>query len=182
MLHWLTGENQIAIHSDVWNMKVFLYSFFLISGGLCACTSKEVTIEHTVKEYCEVYSKRDDIERFISFYDDDVVFEDIIGGNKLRGKSAVMVFFDWGNPNFKKLAPENIIVSETIVQENKALVKGHFTKFQWGSDEFEAMHFSTLLHFNDAQKIVKQVDWINYPSTLINYNTRANSNDWLMQN
>ena len=31
-------------------------------------------------------------------------------------------------------------------------------------------------------KIVRQVDWINYPSSLFDYSNRQNSNLWILEN
>ncbi len=41
------------------------------------------------------------------------------------------------------------------------------------------MHFTTLLTVNEAGQIIRQVDWINYPASLVNYNERNNSNEWI---
>ena len=59
--------------------------------------------------------------------------------------------------------------------------KGYFTPFKWGNAEFEAMYFTTLLNFNEQGKIIKQVDWINYPSTLVDYDNRKNANEWIQR-
>ena len=90
-----------------------------------------------------------------------------------------MNFLDWENTKFKILDGNSLIIIEKIIKENKAIVSGYFTKFQWGEHEFESMHFTTILTFNDSDKIIKQVDWINYPTDLVNYNERKNSNDWI---
>ena len=35
------------------------------------------------------------------------------------------------------------------------------------------------LSFTEQGQIMHQVDWINYPGNLLNYNNRKNANDWL---
>jgi hypothetical protein len=62
---------------------------------------------------------------------------------------------------------------------NKVVTTGHFTAFKWGELEIEAMQFTSILTFNSSGKIIKQVDWINYPSYLVDYNNRKNSNKWI---
>ena len=42
------------------------------------------------------------------------------------------------------------------------------------------MHFTSILYFNESGKITKQIDWINYPNNLLDNNSRANSNRWLL--
>jgi hypothetical protein len=145
-----------------------------------SCSNKETNkTEKTVEDYYKIFNERRDLERFMSFYDENIVLEDMINGDRIVGKEELRNFFDWDNPDFQSLAGDKLIVNEKIIQENKAVVKGYFTKFKWNQTEFEAMHFTTLLTFDESGAIVQQVDWINYPSTLVDYNTRSNSNQWI---
>ena len=136
-------------------------------------------VEELVTEYYKIYDERQDFESFINFYDENVVFEDVINGDKITGKEALTHFFDWKNPDFIKVSENNLVVLDRIIQGNKAVIKGYFTEFRWDKMEVEAMHFTTILIFNDSQKIIRQVDWINYPASLVDYNNRKNSNDWI---
>lgn len=52
-------------------------------------------------------------------------------------------------------------------------------KFKWKDSSFEAMYFTTILTLNETGKIIRQIDWINYPATLVNFNLRKNSNEWI---
>ena len=156
--------------------------FTLLIIGLClsnCSTDKDHALESIIEEYFETYDKRQDLDKFLDYYDNNIVFEDIINGDMIIGKSNLRNFLDWGNPNFKMLESNSLKITEKIIQENKAAIKGYFTKFQWGENEFEAMHFTTILVFNDSGKIIKQVDWINYPANLVDYNKRKNSNEWI---
>ncbi len=157
-----------------------ILSYLLIGLIFSSCASKEINnIEKTVEDYYKVFNKRQDLDRFMSFYDESIVLEDMINGDRIVGKEALRNFFDWDNSDFKNLSANSLIVSEKITQENKAVVKGYFTRFKWNQTEFEAMHFTTILTFDESGEIVKQVDWINYPSTLVDYNKRSNSNKWI---
>jgi len=140
---------------------------------------KNNTIERIVDDYYKTYNKRQDLDKFIEFYDNHILLEDIINGDRIKGKSALRNFLNWENPNFKILENNSLKITEKIIKENKAVVKGYFTKFQWGENEFESMHFTTILIFNKSDKIIKQVDWINYPNDLVNYDKRKNSNKWI---
>lgn len=154
----------------------FLVIFLLV----CACSvQRENDIESIIDEYYVTYNKRQDLDRFMEFYDDRIVLEDIINGDRIEGKKALGDFFDWNNESFKMTNGNSLVVTDKIIQGNKGVVKGYFTRFQWQQSEFEPMHFTTILIFNEAQKIVKQIDWINYPATLIDYNERKNSNMWI---
>jgi len=147
----------------------------------CTATEKQDSIRQEVEEYYQTYQQREDFQRFLSFYSDDVVLEDMISGDKIEGKSALAEFFNWDTPGFQKTEDQALIITEQIIEGNKVVTKGYFTPFQWGETRFEAMHFTTLLTFNEQGKIIKHVDWINYPSTLLNYQKRKNSNSWLIK-
>ena len=154
---------------------------YLLAGLLfISCsTERNSDIEGIIEDFYQTYNKRQEFERFINFYDEKIVLEDIINGDRIVGKKELKSFFDWSNPNFKSLDSVNLVINEKIIHKNKSVVKGYFTRFKWNETEFEAMHFTTILTFNESGKIVKQVDWINYPSTLINYHERKNSNKWI---
>lgn len=158
--------------------QVFILLIFGLFFNACSI-DKESTIERIVEDYYKIYNKRQDIDKFIGFYDNDILLEDIINGDRIEGKSDLRNFLNWGNPDFKTLEGISLRITEKIITENKAVVKGYFTKFQWGENEFEPMHFTTILTFNKSNKIIKQVDWINYPTSLINYDEKKNSNEWI---
>lgn len=160
-------------------MRLSFILCFAIGLIFHACSSTESNIDKTVENYYQTFNKRQDFEKFLSFYDDKIILEDIINGDRIIGKQALSDFFDWGNPNFKSMNPNYLIIEEKMIHNNISVVKGYFSRFQWGESEFEAMHFTSILTFNKSKKIIKQVDWINYPSTLVNYEERKNSNEWI---
>jgi hypothetical protein len=145
----------------------------------CSVSKNHFPTKNIVSDFYKVYAQRSNFEQFLSYYSEDAILEDIINGDKIEGKAALKSFFDWSNPNFKKNKVTTLVVSEQIIDGNKAVVKGYFTPFQWGTASFEAMHFTTILTFNAAGKIIKQVDWINYPANLIDYSKRKNANEWI---
>ena len=160
-------------------MKVSL--MFCLVAGLTfhSCSRTESSIDKIVEDYYKTFNKRQDFEKFLSFYDEEIILEDIVNGDRIIGKKELGNFFDWNNTNFKSLDKNSLVIERTIIENNISVVKGYFSKFQWGDFKFEPMHFTTILTFNESKKIVKQVDWINYPSSLVNYNERKNSNEWI---
>lgn len=160
-------------------LKLLTTVLILLFIGACSNTSE---IDKIVDDYHRTYVERVDFENFMSFYSDDIVFEDMINGDKIVGKLALKNFFDWHNPAYKKLQTETLIIEEKLIDESKVVFNGYFTPFQWGETKYEAMHFTTILTFNSSGKIVKQVDWINYPNNLVDYQNRKNSNNWIELN
>ncbi len=163
------------------NIKINpIHISLVISLFFYSCSNKETSlVENTTDQFYQTFNERQDFEKFLSFYAEEAILEDIVNGDRIEGKEALKNFFDWTNPDFQLLEDNSLVVSEQIIQNNKAVVQGYFTPFKWGTAEFEAMHFTTILSFNEEGKIIKQVDWINYPATLVNYNERKNANEWI---
>ncbi|WP_411031209.1 nuclear transport factor 2 family protein [Spongiimicrobium sp. 3-5] len=151
---------------------------FLVNVS-CVERSKTDKIEEIATAYYETFQLRKDFQKFLSFYHDDVILEDIVNGDKIEGKRALTAFFDWQNPNFHKSDAVTLVIDHQVFDETTVVTKGYFTPFKWGEHSFEAMHFTTILIFNTSGKIIKQIDWINYPSGLVDYSKRKNSNDWI---
>lgn len=160
---------------------LLLFVFFLPKSVTAQHTSKN-DIKPIVEAYYKSFQERSNFERFLSFYDEDIVLEDIINGDSIVGKKAFSDFFDWNNPNFKLLESNSLIIKNQVIEGNRAVTQGYFTPFQWGERTFGPMHFTTILTFNQKGKIVKHVDWINYPSTLVDYTKRKDSNSWITKN
>ena len=79
-------------------------------------------------------------------------------------------FYDWPNPAFQKLSPDQLIfTTETLlIQDNQAIIRGHFEPFIWKEERQEwAGDFVFWLYFNEANKIIKQLDYVKYPSWII---------------
>ncbi len=157
--------------------------------GLClvvwgACQNQPQTsnlrdIKEIAQAYYKVYQDRSDFEAFLDFYEEDLVLEDMVMGEKIFGKQSFAEFFAWENPEFKKLDSLTLVLEEQYVVGNTVISQGYFNPFQWGDAQFEAMQFTTILSFNAQGKIIKQVDWINYPNNLLDYSQRKNSNHCL---
>ena len=97
----------------------------------------------------------------------------------MEGRKAFAEFFNWPDKRFEKLSTETFVVQSTVIENNKAVIQGYFTPFRWDGKEVESMQFTTLLYFDQNAKIIRHVDWINYPNQLIDYENRMNSNQWI---
>lgn len=161
-------------------MKWQQIKIILIGIVIYSCSNNE-GIDNHIERYYQVYREHKDYKQFISFYSDDIILEDIISGDKIMGKKQLKRFFDWDNTNYQSLASKHLIINDMIIEKNQGVIKGYFSKFKWNKIEVEAMHFTTILTFNENGKIIKQVDWINYPNTLVDYFNRTNSNTWISQ-
>lgn len=157
-----------------------LLGIFMIQLFACTQKGKSLDVKSIAEQYYKVYQKKTDFERFMHFYADQVVLEDVVNGDKIFGKKALSNFFNWNHPALSQNDSAALIVESQVVEGNRVATKGYFTSFQWQKDTIEAMYFMTLLEFNDTGKITKQIDWINYPSNLVDYNNRKNANEWIL--
>lgn len=153
-----------------------LISCFFIC--LTSCNKAPTKIENTVTAYYEVYKTKEDFEGFLKFYDDDIVLIDIINGDSIVGIEQLTNFFAWNTPGLERTNPV-LMIEDQIIEGNKVVTRGYFTPFKWQGQPFEAMYFVTILYFNETGKIRKQIDWINYPNTLVDYANRKNANQWI---
>lgn len=145
---------------------------------IVSCTPKEHPDTKKLTEaYYATYQQRNDFSGFMAFYDDNVVLEDIVNGDRVEGKAALGKFFNWDSPGYKLQDTVAIRVTETVIEGDRAVVSGYFTPIVWDTLRIEAMHFTTLLQWNKDGKISKQVDWINYPDILLT--NRKNANTWI---
>ena len=160
-------------------MKNKIYLLLIIAISLCGCETGSDDIQQRVDDFILLYQERTEFEKFLDLYDKDMVLEDMITGYKLEGIENFKEFFNWPDKRFKKLIEKTFIVTSTMVDGNSAIIKGHFTPFEWDGQQVEAMQFMTLLEFNDQAQITRHVDWINYPNYLIDYANRGNSNQWI---
>ena len=161
-------------------IKLIFQTFFLFGILSCSTENKSINTDAIVAEYYTTYQKRSDFEKFLHFYDENIILEDIINGDRIIGKAAFADFFNWNNPNFSRTDTTALVIYDQIIEGNKVVTQGYFTEFKWGETTFEAMHFTTILTFNEQGKIIKQVDWINYPASLVDYENRSNANEWII--
>ncbi len=152
----------------------------VLAGGLMSCENKtDLQKRELLASYYQLYNQHQDLDAFMTFYDDNIKYQDIVTGEQVIGKTQLKQFFDWKNPHFTALDSTVLLVEKILVDKDQVVVSGHFTKFEWAGQPYGPMHFTSIFTFNNSGKIIKQSDWINYPSTLLDYETRKNSNAWL---
>ncbi|MEX0362395.1 MAG: nuclear transport factor 2 family protein, partial [Allomuricauda sp.] len=98
------------------SMHLFFWLIMLLNIPLSSCQTEEPNPnKEIVAEFFKVFNKRQDFERFLDFYDDTAVLEDIINGDRIEGKLALRSFFDWSNPDFELLEESSLVVKEITV-------------------------------------------------------------------
>ena len=127
-------------------------------------------LQEVVADYIATYQSRNDWDKFLSFYSDSLYFLDINLKIDFHDKEGFMEFYDWPNPNFRKVTPDQqtFLVEDLIVKDNTAIIKGRFEPFYWKDDLKEWTDLFTMwLHFDDDHKIIRQYDFIKYPKQFL---------------
>lgn len=156
-------------------IKLFYLIFIL---NLISCQS--VDYKKKLNQFINIYQLRTDFKGFLNLYSDEVEFKDIIYGYKFDSKEGLAKFFDWNNPDFKKLHSQTFSIENIIWDDETVIIEGYFLEFLWKDEKVNPMYFTTKLKFNDQGKIIKHIDWINYPDKLLK--TRLDSNKWIEEN
>lgn len=124
-------------------------------------------IEQKAKAYFQTYAEREDWQEFLSFYREDMQFEDVLLQIQLDSLWQFERFYNWPDTNFQKLTPEqpSLVLSSLVSNDSMAVARGHFTPFYWHGNRIEpiwGMEFCIWLYFDKDQKIKRQIDWIEY--------------------
>ncbi len=119
-------------------------------------------VEQLAQQYFTLYTKREDFDSFMAFYDDNVVLEDIVYGNHIADKKALRRFFNWTDPKFSMISEHNLVLEKMIVDRYEVVATGYFPVFNYDDKPLGPWRFIIHLTFNEQGKIIHQVDWINY--------------------
>lgn len=129
-----------------------------------------IAIKSQAEKYFQVFADRQDWEALLSFYDEKVVFQDLNQDLRFEGIEAFQGFYNWPDSSFSKLSPDqhHLEVEELMVLDTVAIARGHFNPFLWKGQRVEGIEdFTIWLYFNDKMKIVKQLDYIEYPAAFL---------------
>ena len=163
-------------------MKTLHYSFLLFlsvlffscdSGNTQSEEEKVETVQNealkkVVEEYFATYSTRKDFSRFMSFYSENAVLDDVIYGARFEGKDSIAHFFDWNYGAVEFDTTKGFVqINKMAVGQNFASVEGKFAPFKLQGQQNQAWRFTTWLTFNKDNKIILHVDYIDYPRELL---------------
>jgi len=150
-------------------MQKAYYSLLIITSILIfpQCKNDQSSkIYNIVTDYYQTYQARTDYKKFMTFYAEDIVLDDVINKTVITGKEELLSFFDWTNPSFQKVGDHALEITDQHISNLTVTTSGNFSAFQWDGKRYEPMRFTTVLTFNPEGKIIRQLDWIDYPDIL----------------
>lgn len=138
---------------------IFVISLLMLSPFVVA----KDEIRATALDLFDTFKQRKDFERFLTFYDKNVKFEDVFHKVKLTNKAQFLDFYDWQKGDFDRLSNQFILQLDTLVIDgNSAVAQGTFLPFKFNGEKMGPWDFVIWLEFNEQGKVISQRDWINY--------------------
>lgn len=143
-------------------MKLLLL-LLLVLFNFRVDAASTVNYHQVANDFFQTYKERKDFEKFLTFYAEDVVFEDVFYQVNLTNKEQFEAFYDWHKGSFDRLDNQHILNIETIViEQGRVVARGEFLPFRYDGKSMGPWPFAIWLEFNQEGKIIKQQDWINY--------------------
>lgn len=147
-----------------------LLLFFVIITAVLACTppSKDrEQVRANAMEFFDHYKSREDWQGFLDLYAEDMVFEDVIF-RYTYDKQEFSGFYNWPDTLLKKHPdyPEVMVLEDLALTDSTAIGRGYFNPFYYAGQlyaDYKHMRFVIALHFNEAGKIKRHIDFIEYP-------------------
>ncbi|KZN41388.1 hypothetical protein [Pseudoalteromonas luteoviolacea] len=154
------------------NLCLLTLLLFLSACNITPESERVFTLSEIAKRYVKTYQEREDFDEFLSYYDENVVLEDMLYGIRVNNKRAFGEFFNWAAGDFKILnnEPTFVLTQQVIDEQQRTIVLyGSFNPFVYNTIQFGPWRFTTLLKINEDGLIYYQQDWINYfPRSFIN--------------
>ena len=146
----------------------------LFLGCSTACESPEQQRERltraTALAYFETYQQRENWDSLLSFYRDDIQFEDVNLNYQAKGIEAFKEFYNWPDTSFRKIVDnqKHLVLQTMMVQDSMVVGRGKLNPFFWNNELQEwPDDFTIWLYFDENMKIYKQIDWVRYPAWMI---------------
>ena len=162
-------------------MRIILNLLIVLLLNGCVSTSKDNKLTQVVSDYFDTYSKREDFNKFMTYYADNAQFEDIIYGNSFNSKVEISNFLEWNKGEFKILnGNKALTVTRHTFGVNTAITEGFFHTFSYDGQKLGPWLFVITQEFDSNNKIIRQTDWINY-TPRVDFLGGKNMNDELVK-
>lgn len=147
-------------------------------------TTRQQQVEQQARLFFATFAERSDWGKLCSYYSDDMEFDDIILQLHLDSLWKFKRFYKWDEDEdmFKKLSPtqDHLTIETLVANDSVAVARGRVNPFYYGETRIDVewgMDFTIWLYFDEALKIRRQVDWMEYdPAVLENMLKRCREN------
>ncbi len=137
-----------------------------------SASAQKAKIKQVASEFFATYAERENWEKLLSFYRQDMQFEDVMLQIKIFNKTDFQAFYNWPEGNFQKLSPDqpHLVLQTLAVNDSTAVGRGYFTPFYFRGELYEwrwGSEFTIWLYFDERLKIKRQIDFIEYPDWIL---------------
>lgn len=134
--------------------------------------TKTEKVHKTATEYFATFSERKDWEKLLSFYREDMTFDDVLLQIHLDSLWQFERFYNWPDTGFQKLTPnqEHLVIESLVANDSMAVARGHLNPFHYYGELIDSkwgMEFTIWLYFDEHFKIKNQIDWFEYDDTVL---------------
>ena len=144
---------------------LFLIAVAALTQISCQNNEKDKA-EEVAQLFFETYADRKDFNKIKSFYNDSIEYENVIQNTStLKFETSYLLnnVLSWNDKSIAYEGGKALKVNEIISKDSMVVVNGEFNSYTYNGFQFLPMRFTTYLYLDKNHKIVKQVDWFNYP-------------------
>lgn len=136
----------------------------LMTVLMFSCSENSGKHKKTAELYFDLFSKRKELDKILSFYSDTFQYENI---NFETGTGDPKFLFEegygWRDPAMKYDTPESIQIEELLTNDYSIVAKGRTLDYQYNGKKVAGNRFVIWLDLDQEGKIIKQTDWFDYP-------------------
>lgn len=145
--------------------KILVLSLFVLVSVSCSTEKNNYQLG---ERFFEIYSKRSEIDKILSFYADEFEYENIgFSSNTNDPKFLYEDYYGWNNPAIKYENENSITVTEILSNKYSIVAKGYTMPYTYNGNQVEGNRFVIWLELDDNSRIIKQTDWFDYPMSEI---------------
>lgn len=143
-------------------MKKFI--LMLISLLMLSACEKSNPTQKIGERYFEIYSKRKELDKMVSFYADDFQYENIAIEVETNDYNYLFDhLYGWSDPSFQFEQTESIQIERIISNDSTIVGIGNTLPYSYNGNKVEGNRFVIILELDQNKKIKKQIDWFDYP-------------------
>ena len=172
---WIGGWRQ-TLQLPQWLLIGLIGGICLLAGTFNSVQIDEDQVENPdykviAQDYFQTYAERKDWAKMQSFYADTLHFEDAIL-QETFDKKGFLDFYDWTKGPFEKMSSDqkHFVVKNMVADGNLVVTRGQIQPFYYEGNFIPLSHnasFTLWLWFNENGKIIRQIDWIEYPGSVL---------------
>ncbi len=139
--------------------------FLFAAGLLFSCTaSTENKTQKIAENYLDLFSKRKELDRILSFYSADFEYRNVSFESDTNDpKFLFEQFYGWKDQNYKYQTDQIIEIRKIVTNDSTIVVTGKSMPYTYNGKPVEGNEFVIWLDLDKDYKIKKQTDWFDYP-------------------